>query len=104
MKYLKSNLYLKRQIYQFKPVGGLDHWSQSEAWDNLSLQYIKAENTEMEINEEVETLGCKFIEYIISLTTLCNHVAASNHTACANPTRNTINAFSVLMQNNNTIV
>lgn len=58
----------------------------------------------MEINEVVETLGCKFIEYIISLTTLCNHVAASNHTACDNPTRNTINAFSVLMQNNNTIV
>lgn len=61
--------------------------------DNLSSQYIKAENTEMEINEIVETLGCKFIEYIISLTTPCNHVAASNHTACANPARNIINAF-----------
>lgn len=72
--------------------------------DNLSSQYIKAENTEMEITEIVETLGCKFIEYIILLTTPCNHLAASNHTACANPTRNTINAFSLLMQNNNTIM
>lgn len=61
--------------------------------DNLSSQYIKSENTEMEINEIVETLGCKFIEYIISLTTPCNHVVASNHTACANPAGNIINAF-----------
>lgn len=61
--------------------------------DNLLLQYIKVENIEMEINEIVEILGCKFIEYIILLIILCNYVVVFNYIVCVNFVRNIINVF-----------
>lgn len=48
---------------------------------------------EMEINEIVEILGCKFIEYIILLIILWNYVVVFNYIVCVNFVRNIINVF-----------
>ena len=71
----------------------------------ISAPFVTAENTEMDVTEILQTLGCKCLEYIIDRNVHSpsyNQVDLAAFCSIANPTTgmsNTVNAFSVLMHN-----
>lgn len=71
--------------------------------ESISALFVTAENTEMDVTEILQTLGCKCMEYIIDRNVLSpsyNQVDLAASCSIANPTTgmsNTVNAFSVLM-------
>jgi hypothetical protein len=81
--------------------------------ESMSSQFITAENSEMNTNDIVETLGCKYVEFLIDRNRLSSpsrssHVDVAASSSACNPSHaypnsaqctSTINAFSVLMNN-----
>ena len=70
--------------------------------ESISAPFVTAENTEMDVTEILQTLGCKCMEYIIDRNVLSpsyNQVDLAASCSIANPTTgmsNTVNDFSVL--------